>query len=170
MSALDYIHRFAMPAALALLDDIARALKHPAAGKLAAPAARAMLLAIGLQESRFEHRKQIRGPALSFYQAESGGGFRGILSHRLADRIAREVLLRTGYGEPDESDFYALEDNDIVATSGARLLLWTHPKPLPGAEDTEYAWQYYRDTWRPGRPHRETWDDFYEQAWDVVNG
>ena len=33
--------------------------------------ARVMLLAIGLQESRFEHRRQIGGPARGFWQFES---------------------------------------------------------------------------------------------------
>lgn len=39
--------------------------------------ARMMLLAIGLQESRFEHRRQLgNGPARGFWQFESGGGVR----------------------------------------------------------------------------------------------
>ena len=41
-----------------------------------------MLLAIGLQESRLEHRRQIKGPARSFWQAEKGGGMvHGVLRH-----------------------------------------------------------------------------------------
>jgi hypothetical protein len=40
------------------------------------PKARMMLLVIGLQESRFEHRRQIGGPAVSFWQVEEGGGTR----------------------------------------------------------------------------------------------
>jgi hypothetical protein len=48
-----------------------------------------MLLAIGLQESRFQHREQIGGPAVSFWQAEKSGGMvRGVLNHRL--RAARD--------------------------------------------------------------------------------
>src|SRR5690606_35531315 len=40
-----------------------------------------MLLAIGLQESRFEHRRQIKGPARGFWQFERGGGVRGVMTH-----------------------------------------------------------------------------------------
>ena len=36
-----------------------------------------MMLAIGYQESRFEHRRQIRGPARGFWQFEHGGGVVG---------------------------------------------------------------------------------------------
>ena len=37
-------------------------------------AAKAMLLAIGMQESRLTHRKQIVGPAMGLWQFERGGG------------------------------------------------------------------------------------------------
>ena len=43
-------------------------------GKFRSTAADVLLLAIGLQESRFEHRQQIGGPARSFWQFERGGG------------------------------------------------------------------------------------------------
>ena len=60
-----------------------------------------MLLAIGLQESRFEHRRQLVGnpprpigPAMSFWQAEVGGGMvRGVRIHR-ATRDAAAQLYR----------------------------------------------------------------------------
>jgi hypothetical protein len=155
MSALAYIRSQVIPAALSMLP-----------AKLDTPAARAMLVAIGLQESRFKYRRQIGGPARSFWQAESGGGFRGILFHAATRELARDVLQRTGYGEPDESDFAAIEHNDILACIGARLLLWTHPKALPGRGEAEAGWRYYIDTWRPGKPHRHTWDEFYKQAWE----
>src|SRR3990167_5653674 len=138
MSALAYVHKHVIPAALGMLP-----------ARLDTPDARAMLLAIGLQESRFQYRRQIGGPARSFWQAESGGGFRGILFHAETRQLARDILSRTRYGEPDESDFAAIEHNDILACCGARLLLYSHPKPLPKQGETEYAWRYYLDTWRP---------------------
>jgi hypothetical protein len=165
MSALPYISRIVIPAAFLLLEEIARDLKHRAAGKLAVPYAKPALLAIGLQESRFEHRKQIRGPALSFWQAESGGGFRGILFHTATKDVARDLLQKMAYGEPDDSDFQAIEHNDILACCGARLLLWTHPDKLPGIGEPERAWQMYLDTWRPGKPHESTWAECWRQAW-----
>ena len=158
MNTLDYIANIVIPGSYCLLPM-----------PMNTREASAMLLAIGLQESRFEYRRQIKGPARSFWQAESGGGFRGILSHPETRTIAREVLSITAYGEPDESDFQAIEDNDILACCGARLLLWTHPKPLPTHDEHDYAWQYYFETWRPGRPHRETWDELFRRAWEAVN-
>jgi hypothetical protein len=154
MSALRYVASVVIPAAFSMLPF-----------KLREPEARAMLLAIGLQESRFKYRRQIGGPARSFWQAERTGGFRGILKHSATDTIARDLLVRMGYGEPDETDFEALEHNDILACCSARLLLWTHPDKLPGPGEAKRAWGQYIDTWRPGRPHPETWTALYAQAW-----
>lgn len=155
MSALVYIRQQVLPAALSMLP-----------AHFDTPGARAELIAIGLQESRFKYRRQIGGPARSFWQAESGGGFRGILFHAATKELARDVLQRAGYGEPDESDFQAIEHNDILACVGARLLLWTHPARLPRKHEHEYAWDYYLETWRPGKPHPSTWPAFYAQAWE----
>jgi hypothetical protein len=154
MSALPYIATVVIPAAYSMLPF-----------QMRAPESKAMLLAIGLQESRFKYRRQIGGPARSFWQAESGGGFRGILFHTATKDVARDLLQKMAYGEPDDSDFQAIEHNDILACCGARLLLWTHPDKLPGPGESERAWQMYLDTWRPGKPHPETWAAFYEQAW-----
>lgn len=134
--------------------------------KFDSPEARALLVAIGLQESRFKYRRQIGGPARSFWQAESGGGFRGILFHAATKALARDILTRTGYGEPDESDFQAIEHNDILACIGARLLLYTHPERLPERDEPLRGWDYYIHTWRPGKPHFHTWSEFYKQAWE----
>ena len=158
MNTLGYIAKVVIPAAYCMLPKT-----------MNTPEASAMLLAIGLQESKFEYRRQVKGPALSFWQAESGGGFRGLLSHHETRAISREVLAVMAYGEPDERDFQAIEDNDILACCGARLLLWTHPKPLPAHDEQDYAWQYYLETWRPGRPHPQTWPECFSRAWGEVN-
>lgn len=155
MAPLDYIGRIVIPAAMAMLPS-----------EMDSAEARAELIAIGLQESRFQHRRQVQGPALSFWQAESGGGFRGILSHPATGERAREILRAMAYGEPDEGDFAAIEHNDILACIGARLLLWTHPGPLP--RNAADGWAYYLATWRPGRPRRETWADNYAAAWEFL--
>lgn len=152
-SAIEYVRGVVIPAALSMLPQRMDSLE-----------ARAMLIAIGMQESRFKYRRQFRGPALSFWQAEATGGFRGILDHPLTGELARGVLAAMAYGEPDITDFRALEDNDILACVGARLLLWTHPRPLPEGNAGE-AWQQYRECWRPGKEHRESWDAFYLDAW-----
>jgi hypothetical protein len=152
-SAIEYVRSAVLPAALSMLPP-----------HMDSIAARAMLLAIGMQESGFKYRRQMRGPALSFWQAEATGGFRGLLDHPDSGELARGALKRMAYGEPDPSDFQALEDNDILACIGARLLLWTHPKALPEG-DASVAWSYYVNCWRPGKPHRETWDPIYRDAW-----
>lgn len=51
-------------------------------------AARCQMLAIGLQESRLQHRRQNGGPARGFWQFEKGGGVKGILFHETAQERA----------------------------------------------------------------------------------
>ncbi len=64
------------------------------------PAARVMLLAIGLQEGRFMHRRQIGGPARGFWQFEKGtrasrGGVWGVFLHA-ASRDHLATLCKSG--------------------------------------------------------------------------
>lgn len=127
--------------------------------------AAAFLLAIGLQESRFEHRDQIGGPAKGFWQFEEGGGWMGVLSHSATQDTAYAILEQMSYRGPV---FGALSNNDVLACSFARLLLWTYPLPLPGELKPYDAWVQYIDVWRPGKPHPETWADFWKQAWQEV--
>jgi hypothetical protein len=157
-SALAYVHQVVMPAAFSMLP-----------AKMDTPPARVQLLAIGLQESRFKHRRQLGGgPALSFFQGEPGGGMHLVDTHRATRDLMLEVLQRMGYGEPSLGAFLAIEHNDILACVRARLLLWTHPAPLP--RDAVNAWAYYLATWVPGKPHPATWNAFYAQAWELVEG
>jgi hypothetical protein len=159
MSALSYVAKTVIPAAFSLLPSHMRA----------SPEIAPMLLAIGLQESRFEYRFQIGGPAHGFWQSEYGGGaWTGILTHYATRELARSILQQMAYGEPDVGDYKGIAHNDVLACLFARLLLWTHPKRLPGPGQTDYAWQYYLDTWRPGRPHPETWPLLWGQAWEEV--
>ena len=51
-----------------------------------------------------------------------------------------------------------------MPTAAARLLLFTDPKRLPEVGDAKGAWNLYIRTWRPGKPHRGTWNDLYDQA------
>ena len=138
-------------------------------GKMDTPEARAMLLAIGMQESRFLHRKQINGPARGFFQFEEGGGVRGVLKHPSTKRIIQDVIFKLGIAA-DEC-YNCLSEDDDLAAAFARLLLYTDPKPLPSlTSDPGESWDYYMRTWRAGRPHRETWDAFLLHARETVNG
>lgn len=73
------------------LRSVCRSIIEPALlllpAKMESPQAVVMLLAIGLQESRFAYRRQMRnGPAKSFWQAEQSGGMvTGLLRYRVQD-------------------------------------------------------------------------------------
>ncbi len=127
-----------------------------------------MLLAIGLQESRFEHRRQIGGPARGFWQFEQGGGVRGVLRHRSSREHALAVCRARNVIATESAVYAALEHDDVLAAAFARLLLWTDPKPLPALGDEQGAWDLYLRVWRPGKPHRHTWGALYEQAMEEV--
>lgn len=127
--------------------------------------AKIMLLAIGMQESRFKHRVQSgNGPAHGFYQFESIG-IKGVLQHSSTKEMVKEVMNLLEITDAYSAVIY----NDLLATVFARLNLFTNPKKLPIiSDDTEVSWLYYKNTWRPGKPKRETWDNFYITAKDLV--
>lgn len=138
------------------------------------PAAWAMLYAIALQESRLDARRQIGGPARSFWQFEKGtpqtrGGITGILMHPVSGPIIRSVLDRLDYDHTRETSYIAIEHNDPLAFAYARCLLWTLPDRLPGKDETQRAWGQYFTAWRPGAPKPPTWPSFYEQAWKLAS-
>lgn len=132
--------------------------------KMDTPAARVMLLAIGLQESRFQHRRQIGGPARGFWQFEKGGGVRGVLLHASTREQAQSVCKARGVPATADAVYEALDKDDVLAAAFARLLLWSDPQALPTVGATDAAWALYLRTWRPGRPHPQTWPDLYRQA------
>lgn len=157
MSALNYIHGIVVPAALALLPP-----------KMTTPEARAMLIAIGLQESRFEYRRQVEGPARGYWQFELAG-VRGVVNHKASAQPAASALQNMGYYDcTPEQIHMAITDNDILACVFARLLLWTLPGPLPQRLDSVEGYAQYFQAWRPGKPHRDSWDAFYERAWQLI--
>lgn len=135
------------------------------------PQARVMLLAIGLQESRFEYRRQLgNGPARSFWQFERGtaasrGGVWGIFLHAQSRDLLRDACAAHSVAFEPRAIWTAIEHNDVLACICARLLLWTDAQRLPALGDEAGAWELYAErTWRPGRPHHETWAGFYAAA------
>lgn len=127
-----------------------------------------MLLAIGLQESRFQHRQQIGGPARGFWQFERGGGVKGVIMHDTTREQAQAVCKARGVPATTDAIYAALDQDDVLAAAFARLLLWTDPKPLPALGETDQAWDLYARTWRPGKPHRQTWNALYNRAMEAV--
>lgn len=158
---IDHVARFIIPAAFSLLPEVMRS-----------QSAKAELLAIGLQESRFLHRRQLEGgPARGLWQFERGGGVRGVATHPKTEKILESVLRELRYESivgDSRAMHYAIEDNDVLACVFARLLLWTVPGRLPGPTEHEAGWAQYLEGWRPGAPHPATWKAFYKEAWDRV--
>lgn len=153
MTPVHYIAGMVLPLALSMLPP-----------QMDSPSARAMLIAIGLQESRFKHRRQIEGPARSYWQFERAG-ISGVLRHESSRRAASDLLGVVGYRADALSVYDAIEHNDILACGFARLLLWTHPERLPGRHEANLGWRVYADTWRPGKPHPQTWPECFEAGW-----
>ena len=136
--------------------------------KMTSPQAEVLLLAIGLQESRFKHRRQIGGPARGWWQFERGGGVAGVLRHPASREHAVRVCDARGVAPVPEQIYQRLEHDDVLAAAFARLLLYTDPARLPAVGEVNASWDLYMRTWRPGRPHRHTWDVLYAQAMEAV--
>jgi hypothetical protein len=139
--------------------------------QMASAQARVMLYAIGLQESRFTARRQLvgnpprpTGPAKGYWQFERLGGCRGVVSHPASRYWMHRVCVTQEVAFNATGIWNAIETNDILAAAAARLLLFTDPKKLPATGDAAGAWNLYIRTWRPGKPHRKTWDAFHQQA------
>lgn len=138
------------------------------------------MLAIGLQESKFEHKFQVvntpgvKGPARGFWQFESGGGVKGIMRHPASKPHLEKACRELGVPFEQRAIWLALEHNDDLAVVCARLLLYTDAKALPLVPDEQGMWEYYLRNWRPGAYDRGTktqrvalrtkWAKYYEQA------
>lgn len=133
------------------------------------PSARAMLWAIGRQEGRMIHRRQIGGPARGYWQFERGGGVAGVLQHEASREHAHALCANRGVAPSPQAVYQKLEHDDVLACGFARLLLFTDPKPLPkpAPANEQQAWKYYLRCWRPGRPHPESWPDFWAEAMEI---
>lgn len=157
---IDQVRLFVLPAAFALLPLPMRSIE-----------ATALLLAIGLQESRFELRRQVGGgPARGFWQFEVPG-VREVLTHPQTIVPIGQVVDTLRYGTAADEAVYlqrAIGDNDTLAACFARCLLWTLPEKLPEPDQAVVAWSQYRRTWRPGKPRVETWRENYAAGWTLA--
>lgn len=141
---------------------------------MTSPKARVMLYAIGLQESRFEYRRQMikkggellpLGPAKSFWQGERTGGMcAGVVRHDASRFWMHHMCEARGVKFNATAIWNAIEQDDVLAAAAARLLLFTDPRRLPDVGDERGAWNLYIRTWRPGRPHPQTWAALYAEA------
>lgn len=139
------------------------------------------MIAIGLQESRLEHRYQIvqgkpgaKGPARGLWQFERGsqwlgGGVWGVFKHKASRFWLSELCKARGVAFDPQDIWQRLEHDDVLAGGVARLLLFTDAQPLPSVHDVEGCWVLYaKRTWRPGKPHPETWPRFHSAACEFV--
>ena len=153
------------------LDDVITDIIEPAALLLPGipdnTAARAMLLSIGQQESRFAFRRQMGdGPARGFFQFERGGGVKALYNFDGTTDLLRSVCKARACPFDIPTIWATLETDDILACCLARLLLWSDPQPLP--DDAAGGWALYARTWRPGQPHPESWDSYYQLSIDAL--
>lgn len=138
-------------------------------------AARVLLAAAGLQESRLIHRWQIvdpyrpdlKGPARGLWQFERGG-VSAVLGNALTGPHARHLCSVLGIQPQVRPVWSWLSESDVLAAGFARLLVFANPYPLPALGHGNEAWDYYLACWRPGKPIRRTWDGFYGQALGVL--
>ncbi len=130
--------------------------------------ARVLVMAIAGQESGWQFRRQIGGPARSFWQFEQGGGVAGLLQVTSSKLQAVCAALDIPFNSADI--FQAMAWNDTLACCMARLLLWSDPRPLPPAGVPDLGWTYYLHNWRPGMPHPDSWYKCYGIAWTLTKG
>lgn len=130
--------------------------------------ARRLLLAIALQETNLEHRRQVvsggeeNGPAASFWQFEIGGGCRGVLTHSSTRERMEKICAAYNVVPTPRGLWEAMRYNDVVAAAAARLLVYTLPSKLPTKASD--GWLQYLSAWRPGKPHPRTWDAHWANA------
>ena len=152
-----------------LLSEIIASAINPALAllpaKMDSPAARVMLLTTGLQESKFEDRRQKgNGPARGFWQFERGGGVKGAMEHAASKDHLAALCVERRVPFTAAGIWTAIEFDDVLAAGLARLLYWTDPGRLPAITDAGASWALYLRTWRPGRPHPETWAAYHKTA------
>lgn len=155
------------------LSEIRRSAIEPALlllpARMTSPQAEVMLLAIGLQESQFIHRRQLGGgPGRSYWQGELTGGMILVLDHDVTKKPARALCAARGVPATPRAVYAAIEHDDILAAGLARLLLWSDPFRLPALGDAAGAWDLYIRTWRPGKPRPADWPANYAQALEFV--
>lgn len=148
------------------LDELAQM------GIASTPQAARFVLAIALQESNLNHRRQVTaggdelGPAVSFWQFEQGGGCKGVLTHRSSANAMVAMCDAYNVRPTSASLWEAMRYQDVIAAAAARLLLFTLPSKL--AMTPQEGWLQYMSAWRPGKPHPEKWAECWRIASQTV--
>ena len=126
-----------------------------------------MLLAIALQESEGYHRRQHGGPARGYWQFEPIAvlevAHNPATAHRFGDLCAALDYPASAGGVAAD-----IEKDMILAACIARLLLYTHPDPLPTRNEGEIAYRQYLNRWAPGKPQPDDWDTNWDLAHHTI--
>jgi hypothetical protein len=130
--------------------------------------ARVALLAIAGQESGFKERRQIGGPARSYWQFESGGGVAGVMGFPTTRPMLVKLCAGLDIPYVRATVFEAMAWNDRLGCAMARFLLYTDAAALPAVGQQDAMWDYYLRNWRPGKPHPEAWPANYRAATAAV--
>ncbi len=99
-----------------------------------------MLMAIAGQESVWAHRRQICGPARSYWQFERGGGVTGVLGHPATKDAIAAICKQLDISCDTATVYEAMARNDTLAACMARLLLYSDPRALSAVGDQRGAW------------------------------
>lgn len=162
-SELHYLNMTAISKALLLLPAQMDSLR-----------SRAQLMKTSLQESQGIYRKQFGGgPARGLWQFELGrescrSGVWGVFLHPLCrHHLEKLCAVQDVICEPLHI-YEALAKDDVLAAGVARLNYWWNSAPLPDVHDEQGSWDYYNDTWHPGRPRRDTWAGYHRDVIDYL--
>ncbi len=134
------------------------------------PEARALIIAICLQETGLAKRRQLGGGSARGYAQFEPVGVRGVLKHAASGAHLREVCQALDVAGNHQAIHRAIEFHDVLTVCCARLLLRTLPDALPQRDEEAVAWSQYLDAWQPGTPRPETWVTNFFHAWAVVAG
>jgi len=139
--------------------------------KFMGPRAEVMLLTIAQQESGLRAIQQASGgPGRGLWQFEPPA-CGDVLTRPTSRFHAALACENCGGVDPSQDAVYAaLLTNDVLAAAFARLKLWNDPAQLPLVGDPVGAWDFYVQTWHPGKPRRDSWPIFYKISTDTVQG
>lgn len=144
--------------------------------ELHSPAAEQLLLSTALQESHLKHRRQLSGPALSYFQIEPAT-HDDIWENFLAYRQALAKKVTTLMTHPDAGKIEQLESNDHYAAAMARVHYLRVPESLPAFNNmvamSAYWKRYYNTALGRGRESEfiANWQAFgvsdpvYQRIW-----
>lgn len=136
--------------------------------------ARILMGATCIQESDLIYRRQVKGPAVSFAQFERIG-IKDVLERPTSAKLAAEACKFHNTAPTVNAVYerFKTPEGDILAMIFTRLNYWNNTKPLPqfnSRSSEPLFWDYYKTTWRPGKPHLDRWPRSFWRAYGAFEG